>query len=101
LLSLFAIRLFFTNMGMGKSSFITNESLFKYSLLTALVGVAVNISMNYYLIPQYRSIGAIWATIGSFAVSIFLIDLMSARTRMNLKLMIIGVLTFWKLDRVR
>ena len=31
LLGLFAIRLFFTNMGVAKASFITNESLFKYS----------------------------------------------------------------------
>jgi hypothetical protein len=38
LLSLFAIRLFFTNMGVAKSSFITNESLFKYSLVTSVLG---------------------------------------------------------------
>ncbi|MBK9061104.1 MAG: flippase [Flavobacteriales bacterium] len=52
LLSLFAIRLFFTNMGVAKSSFITNESMFKYSLVTAVVGATLNITLNYLLIPR-------------------------------------------------
>lgn len=100
LLSLFAIRLLFTNMGMGKTSFITNESLFKYSLLTAVVGAVLNITMNYFLIPEYKAIGAIWATIGSFAVSIFIIDLFFKSTRENFRWMIKGMLTFWRINRV-
>lgn len=99
LLSLFAIRLFFTNMGTGKSSFITNESLFRYSLFTALVGVTLNVGINWLLIPDMRSIGAIWATIISFLVSIFLLDLLFKRTRENLGLMVRGILTFWRFHR--
>ncbi len=99
LLSLFAIRLFFTNMGTGKSSFITNESLFRYSLFTALVGVVVNVSINWLLIPEYRSIGAIWATIISFLISIFVLDLLFPRTRENFRLMVRGILTFWRFHR--
>ena len=57
LLSLFAIRLFFTNMGVAKASFITNESLFRYSLLTAIIGAGLNIAINYLLIPSMGSIG--------------------------------------------
>lgn len=101
LLSLFAIRLFFTNMGVAKSSFITNESLFRYALLTAVVGAGINIAMNYFLIPPFKAIGAIWATIGSFAVSIFLVDLFFARTRVNLKWMLLGMATFWRIRQVR
>ena len=100
LLSLFAIRLFFTNMGVGKTSFITNESLFKYSLITAIVGAVLNIGMNYFLIPEYKAIGAIWSTIGSFLVSIFLMDLLFAATRLNFKLMMKGIFTFWRIHRV-
>lgn len=100
LLSLFAIRLLFTNMGVGKASFITNESLFKYSLLTAVVGAVINIGMNYFLIPPLKAIGAIWATIGSFTVSIFLMDLLFAGTRRNLKWMTLGMLTFWRINKV-
>lgn len=99
LLSLFAIRLFFTNMGVAKASFITNESLFRYALLTALVGAGLNIIINFFLIPPYQSVGAIWATIISFVVSIFVIDLFYARTRVNLGWMLKGIGTFWKFHR--
>lgn len=101
LLSLFAIRLLFTNMGVAKASFITNESLFKYSLMTAVVGATLNIGMNYFLISEYKAIGAIWATIASFAVSIFLMDLLFSRTRQNLKWMLWGMLTFWRIRGVK
>lgn len=100
LLSLFAIRLFFTNMGVAKSSFITNESLFKYSLVTSVIGAALNISMNYLLIPTYQSIGAIWAMIGSFFVSIFLVDLFFKEARPNFGWMMKGIGTFWKIRNV-
>lgn len=100
LLSLFAIRLLFTNMGVGKASFITNESLFKYSLMTAVVGAVINIVMNYFLIPPFKAIGAIWATIGSFTVSIFLMDLLFEGTRRNLRWMCKGMLTFWRITKV-
>lgn len=96
LLSLFAVRLLFTNMGVGKSSFITNEGLFRYSLLTGIVGAAVNIGVNIVLIPRYGSGGAIIATIVSYLASIFLMDLLFPRTRMNLRLMLHGMATFWR-----
>jgi O-antigen/teichoic acid export membrane protein len=99
LLSLFAIRLFFTNMGVGKASFITNESLFKYALLTAVVGAALNIGLNFVLIPLYYSKGAIWAMIIAFFVSIFLLDLLFKNTRPNLKWMCQGILSFWQIRR--
>lgn len=100
LLSLFAIRLFFTNMGVAKSSFITNEGLFKYALVTSVIGAVLNIGMNYLLIPSYQSIGAIWAMIGSFFVSIFLVDLFFKEARPNFNWMMTGIFSFWKLHRV-
>jgi O-antigen/teichoic acid export membrane protein len=100
LLALFSIRLFFTNMGVAKSSWITNESMFKYSLLTALVGAGVNIGLNYFLIPPFKAHGAIWATIGSFLVSIFVLDLLMKKTRPNLRMMCTAIVTFWKFNKV-
>lgn len=98
LLSLFSIRLFFTNFGVAKSLFITNENLFKYSLITATIGALVNITFNYLLIPIYASVGAIWATIISFTVTIFFVDLFYYRVRKNLWLMLLAVATPWKLN---
>jgi len=87
-------------MGVGKSVFIVNESLFKYSLLTVIVGAVANISLNYFLIPLYGPQGAIIASMLSFIVSIFLIDMFFERTRFNQKLMINGIFSFWKLNNV-
>lgn len=99
LLSLFAIRLFFTNMGLAKAAFITNESLFRYSLITSVTGAALNIGLNYILIPQYKSEGAIWAMIISFLVSGILMDLFFVKARPNFGWMMTGVTTFWKVNR--
>jgi O-antigen/teichoic acid export membrane protein len=101
LLSLFALRLFFSNMGVGKSIFIVNESLFKYSLLTVVLGAIANIGFNYLLIPRYESTGSIIASMLSFVVSIFMVDLFFERTRLNQKLMLTGMLSFWKLKEVQ
>lgn len=97
LLSLFALRLFFSNMGVGKSIFIVNESMFTYSLLTVVIGAASNIAMNFFLIPLYGTVGAIVASMISFTISIFIVDLFFVKAFRNLKLMIKGILSFWKL----
>jgi O-antigen/teichoic acid export membrane protein len=100
LLSLFALRLFFSNMGVGKSVFIVNESLFRYSLLTVIVGATANIALNYFLIPLYGPKGAIVASMISFTISIFLVDTFFERTRLNQKLMFQGIFSFWKLKNI-
>lgn len=100
LLSLFALRLFFSNMGVGKSAFIINESLFKYSLVTVVIGALTNISLNYMLIPRYASVGCVVASLVSFVVSIFLVDVFFQKTRENQLLMFKGMFTFWKLKEI-
>lgn len=100
LLSLFSLRLFFSNMGVGKSIFIVNESLFKYSLLTVIIGATANIALNYLFIPMYGPRGAIIASMLSFTVSIFLVDTFFEKTRLNQKLMLQGIFSFWKLNNV-
>jgi O-antigen/teichoic acid export membrane protein len=97
LLSLFALRLFFSNMGVGKSVFIVNESLFKYSLMTVVLGAIASVALNYLLIPLYGSPGAVAAGMISFTISIFLVDFFFEKTRYNQKLMFQGILSFWKL----
>lgn len=97
LLSLFALRLLFSNMGVGKSVFIVNESLFKYSLVTVIIGAIANVCLNYFLIPLHGSTGAITASMISFAVSIFLVDFFFEKTRQNQRWMFQGMLSFWKL----
>jgi len=97
LLSLFAIRLFFTSFAVARSLFITNESMFKHALATAIAGSLVNVLLNYWLIPIYASMGAIVASIVSFVVTIFVVDLFSPRARVNLAIMTKAIISPWKL----
>lgn len=98
LLALFGVRLFFTNFGMVRSLFITNNELFRYALVTSVLGAVVNIVLNYLLIPGYGAVGAIWATILSFAATIFFVDAFYGAARENFMAMIQGVMTPWKLS---
>ncbi len=85
LLPLMAIRLFFTN-------------LTRFSLITLFVGTLTNIILNYLWIPLYEGTGAIGASLISFGVSIFLVDMFYLKTRKNVFLQMQGILTFYKIS---
>lgn len=91
-----SIRLFFTNYGVAKSLFIRNEGLFYYALIASVIGLLVNVLLNLYFIPLYAEKGAIIATLISFLVSQFLVDIFYRKTRINLKLMLVSLLTPWR-----
>ena len=101
LLSLGIVRFIFTSFGTARSLFIMNESLFRYALFTAIIGSIINIGMNYILIPHYAAVGAIIATIVSFATTTFILDYFFARPRQNLSAMVRAVLTFYKLNNIK
>lgn len=97
LLSLMATRLFFTNIGTARSAFINIESLFKYSLCSMITGTVVNVVCNFLLIPSYGSAGAIVATILSFSTTIFFLDAFYRKTRSNVKLQLVAIVSFFKI----
>jgi len=97
LLSIYSIRLFFTYMGVARSSYILVENLFRYSLFSMFIGSVSNIIFNYYLIPIYGSIGAIIATIISFTITVFILDAIYVKTRNNFLLMIKAMFSIHKI----
>lgn len=98
LLALFAIRLFFANMGVARSAFILRENLMRFSLFTMVIGTIVNVILNYMWIPQHGAIGAILATIVSFTVTIFAVDIIYSKTRNNVILQMKSIVTFYKIN---
>ncbi len=98
ILSLFIWSRVFTNFGVAKSMFIAAENFFKYALLCAVAGTLINIAANYLLIPLYGIIGSIIATNISFTVTIFIMDAMVPRARMNFRLMMKGFATFYRIS---
>ena len=98
LLALMSIRLFFTNMGMARGVYILSENLMKFSLLTMMLGTLVNIVLNYLWIPEHGAKGAIVASIISFFVTIFVIDIVYLKTRENVFLQLKSIFTFYKVN---
>jgi O-antigen/teichoic acid export membrane protein len=97
LLALLSVRLFFANMGVARSAFLICENLMKFSLVTMALGTLVNIVLNFLWIPLYGAKGAILATIVSFSVTIYFVDIFYSKTRWNVILQLKSILTFYKL----
>jgi len=98
LLALMSIRLFFSNMGVARSVYVLSQNLMKFSLFTMIVGTIVNIVLNYLWIPEYGAKGAIIASIVSFIVTIFAIDVVYLKTRENVFLQLKSIFTFYKIN---
>ena len=92
LLSLMVLRLLFTNFGVVRGAYLMTENLMTYSLITITIGTLANVLLNYYWIPSFHSVGAIWASLLSFLITTFLIDSCYSRTRRNFFVMIRSLL---------
>lgn len=90
LLPWLAFRLFFTNFGVARTAFVTNEGLFGFSLITAVAGAVTNIALNFVLVRSLGSIGAIVSSMVSFTVTTFALDIFEPRARANLRLMLLA-----------
>ena len=96
LLPWLAFRLFFTNLGVARSVFITNEGLFRFGLVTAVAGAGVNIGLNLLLVPRWGARGAILSSFASFGLTTFALEIFQPQARTNLRLMARAVLLPWR-----
>lgn len=97
LLALLTLRLFFTNFGLARSLYLTNENLLKLGLAAAVIGGAANIPLNLWLIPRYGAAGAVVAALASFFITTFIVDVFHPEARANLRLMLTGIASPWRL----
>jgi len=98
LLTLMSVRLLFSNMGVARGSYLVIENMNRFALLTMSIGTVFNVLLNLYWIPKFEAVGSVYATIVSFVITIFLIDLFHKKARWNLKIMLKAMLTFFKLS---
>ena len=71
----------FVFYGVVQSSWFINEGLTRLSLTRTAAGALVNVALNLVLIPAYGGVGAAIATVISYAIAAFLMNVISARTR--------------------
>jgi O-antigen/teichoic acid export membrane protein len=98
LLAVLGLRLFFINFGTAKTAFIMTENLLRYSLVTAIVGSVVNVTLNLLLIPHFKAFGSICSMMVSFSFTIFLIDFFYPPVRRNLREMLRAIVTPWRIS---
>jgi O-antigen/teichoic acid export membrane protein len=96
LLPWMGFRLFFTNVGIARGIFITNEGLFRFGLLTSIAGAAGNLMLNLILVPRWGARGAIIASFVSFGITTFALEIFQPRARWNLRLMMRAMFLPWR-----
>lgn len=100
---LLSSRLIYLNISVVKSYFFVNENLVIYSLWYSVIGIIVNLTCNYFLIPRYEIYGAIISMNISSFVTTFVLDYFFRATRKNAKILsmaITDILTFRNLKFV-
>jgi O-antigen/teichoic acid export membrane protein len=83
LLALMSGRILLAFVGTARSVYLTIENMQRHAILTLVVGTALNVLLNLLWVPSHQALGAVWASLVSFAVTCFFIDLLFPRTRGN------------------
>ena len=68
-------------MGVGTSSWFIAEGLTYLTFRRSLIGAAINIILNFVLIPMYGGIGAAIATVISQAFASFISNAFNLKSR--------------------
>jgi len=84
----------FVFSGVGTSSWFVAEKLTNIAFRKNLIGAAVNVALNYFLIPIYGGIGAAIATVISYAMSSLFANALTHQTREIFKLQVKAMLPF-------
>lgn len=83
----------FVAIGVARETWLVTEGLMKFSLMNTALGAAINIALNFVLIPRYGATGAAFATVVSYAASAFASGFLSRRTR-SVAIMTLNALIF-------
>ena len=84
--------------GMNRWLMIDNYTL--YAMWTAIIGVIVNIILNFILVPRYGIFGAAWGTLISNGFSIFIMCSTVPKLRPILRHLILAVLAPFRLRTI-
>ncbi len=90
-------RILIASFGLARGIYINTEGLFSFSLITYILGAVISVSLNYVLIPNFGVYGAIISANVGFIFTVFLLDPLNPKMRTNLKIMIEGIYTFFRI----
>lgn len=79
-------------LGVSSTIWILSENLQKYKLIMDVFGALLNVALNLYLIPKYGVVGAAYATLISYSLTLILVSYVFPPLRDNLKMMVASFL---------
>jgi PST family polysaccharide transporter len=65
-LSIHILASVFVFVGVSRGLYVTNESLYKFDMVSNMSAAIANVLLNLFFIPRYGIIGAAWATLISY-----------------------------------
>ncbi len=98
LFAVMSFRVLLINYDVVRNAYLVAENKVMYGFLSAAIGALINILLNLYWIPEYHAMGAVAATLVSFFITTFVLDLFNPDVRGNLLNMYKSFLliNFWK-----
>lgn len=88
----------FVFIGVSRGLYITNESLFKFDMLSNMTAAIANVLLNLLFIPKFGIMGAAWATLISYSITYVGTSCLYHRTRGIFRMQVRSLLL---LDMVR
>ncbi|MDE1335111.1 flippase [Vibrio aestuarianus] len=88
-------------ISVSTTSWIISENLQKYKLIQDLFGAIFNILLNFILVPKYGIIGAAYATVISYTLTLIMLHVLIPKFRENLKYIFEGIIVPLRLLRKR
>lgn len=95
--SIYGWVLVFVFWGVVSSNFQVQEDKQKYLAIKTYLGLASNFILNLFLIPSFGVTGAAWATLISYAVSVYFSSLLFNATRQDFIFMTRAIFPFHRL----
>lgn len=98
LFAVMSFRVLLINYDVVRNAYLVAENKVVYGFISAAIGALINVVLNLYWIPEYQAMGAVAATLVSFFITTFVLDLFYRDVRDNLLTMYKSFLlvNFWK-----
>lgn len=101
LLQLYVWSIIFVFLNNGSWKWYISENLQHIATIRLFIGAFVNILLNYFWIKSYGLIGAVYATLISYAIATYFGNLLSKKTIVNFNMQTKAIFTFYKIKGIR
>jgi O-antigen/teichoic acid export membrane protein len=85
----------FVSLGVASSGWFLSENLQRFALVKAIIGMCLNIGLNFILIPRYGAIGSAVATIISQMSGAVVLNALHSKSMEVLKMQLQALFFFW------